>query len=269
MAKEIVGRMHRREGRVERLYTVLECTDCGHKTYERKAKRIEKALQAGCSNCIILNAKERSDSASLQRQQDKALIDAFRSLRQLHLKITKVDTRITHGLCRGDSLRTYRIWINMIARCTNPNDGSFAYYGGRGITVCDRWHDVATFISDMGLVPDGYSIERHDVNGNYEPFNCSWIPKGTQSANRRCSYSNRGIFDPKEYQNRKARILTKGIQDVSTIPFAYKNVGWWRENFGLYLNPYVYGPMPYTKTGIKARRAEAIERGWYVAAKDR
>jgi hypothetical protein len=77
----------------------------------------------------------------------------------------------------------------MLNRCTNPNGYDWKLYGGRGITVCDRWrHSFENFLADLGERPPGrYSIERIDVNGNYEPDNCKWIPLRDQVKNRRCS----------------------------------------------------------------------------------
>ena len=71
-------------------------------------------------------------------------------------------------------------------RCYNPNADNFEFYGGRGITVCDRWvNDYDAFFDDMGERPEGKSIERRDTNGNYEPDNCYWATKSEQMRNRR------------------------------------------------------------------------------------
>jgi hypothetical protein len=89
----------------------------------------------------------------------------------------------THGMSQKGG--AYTSWLNMIQRCCNPNNKKYEQYGGRGIKVCDRWKSFEAFYQDLGLRPKGYSIERIDVNGNYEPSNCKWLPFFEQSKNRR------------------------------------------------------------------------------------
>lgn len=86
----------------------------------------------------------------------------------------------------------YKIWTHMIDRCTNESCGDYKNYGGRGIAMCDRWltgdnllTGLECFAVDMGPRPDKQTIERVKVDGNYEPGNCMWLPKGDQSRNRR------------------------------------------------------------------------------------
>lgn len=98
----------------------------------------------------------------------------------------------THGHARRDASRREKkslgIYFGMWSRCNNPKNHAFHNYGGRGITVCDRWNDYEAFVADMGLPPNSNStIERIDVNGNYEPNNCKWMPLRDQSCNTRGS----------------------------------------------------------------------------------
>ena len=81
----------------------------------------------------------------------------------------------------------YAVWANMIGRCERPSVQRFKHYGGRGITVCRRWRDsYEAFLSDMGRKPTPkHSIDRIDVNGNYEPGNCRWATSAQQRANQR------------------------------------------------------------------------------------
>lgn len=82
----------------------------------------------------------------------------------------------------------YMIWRSMKTRCTLPTVATYHHYGGRGISVCSQWMEsFETFMKDMGPRPPGYSIERINNDGNYEPSNCKWASKSEQSINRRNS----------------------------------------------------------------------------------
>lgn len=97
--------------------------------------------------------------------------------------------RLTHGLTRRGKIHPeYGVWKTMRQRCSNPNRNSYPNYGGRGIKVCERWSKFENFIADMGPRPAGYTIERLNNNGNYEPTNCKWIPLSDQGKNRRSRY---------------------------------------------------------------------------------
>lgn len=88
----------------------------------------------------------------------------------------------THGMTGS---RTYSCWVNMKTRCLNEKNEKFKDYGGRGITICERWMQFALFLEDMGEAPPGMTIERDNVDGNYDPGNCIWATQKTQQNNRR------------------------------------------------------------------------------------
>lgn len=81
---------------------------------------------------------------------------------------------------------SYATWFLMLQRCTNPKASGFKNYGGRGITVCERWRHFVNFAADMGLKPgDEFSIDRTDNALGYGPDNCRWATRDLQNSNKR------------------------------------------------------------------------------------
>jgi len=98
------------------------------------------------------------------------------------------EAKTTHGHSGAKGRkksRTYNIWAEMKRRCIDSTRDNYYLYGGRGISYDPRWEDFTAFLSDMGEAPDEHSIDRADVNGNYNKDNCRWATNVEQGRNRR------------------------------------------------------------------------------------
>ena len=154
-----------------RLTVIRECADrnkFGHVMWECLCE-CGNSVNASTSS---LNCKDRT-SCGCRRKE----IDEFGS-------------REKHGATSaGEKTPEYMSWQSMKDRCTNPNANGYEHYGGRGIKVCDEWSDTKTgfinFLRDMGERLFGTTLDRINVNGNYEPTNCRWADNVTQANNKR------------------------------------------------------------------------------------
>jgi len=130
----------------------------------------------------------------------------------------------THGFTTQQKpVPIYTAWKNIKARCSNPNRPDYERYGGRGINVCQRWAEsFENFLADMGPKPSPkHTIERKDVNGNYEPSNCVWATSTEQMNNKR----NNVIIEFNDRRQTMANWAREAGIQLGTLHFRLKS-GW-------------------------------------------
>lgn len=106
----------------------------------------------------------------------------------------------------------YKTFITMHARCKKPTNPKYYRYGGRGITVCDRWEDINKFIEDMGEKPTKlHTLNRINNDGNYEPSNCKWSTPVEQMNNRGILGSNTSGYNGVSYNKRRQKWMARRV----------------------------------------------------------
>lgn len=156
----------------------------------------------------------------------------------------------THGYSKTAIFRVYR---NMLARCTRPSCPTWDCYGGRGIKICDRWlygengkHPFLCFLEDMGEPPPGKSLDRKNNDGNYEPGNCRWATHKQQMHNMRRD----GL-----------RVKTKSSRTGTGVRGIYKTK---HNSFRAMVGKTYVGSFKTLKAAIAARQEASIKLGYRI-----
>lgn len=176
----------------------------------------------------FLTVIKETEAGSRKRYECRCDCGNIVNVRADHLKSGAIRScgcirrlRFSHGHCRSKESATYTAWTSMKNRVLNPNNQNYRNYGARGITVCKRWLKFENFLVDMGVKPEGLSLDRIDNEKGYCKKNCRWATRSEQQSNKR---TNRLLT----YENRTLT-LTQWAKEVGmTAKLLHKrlNLGW-------------------------------------------